>query len=298
MATFVGLKLDTSGSGGAMPASGGGLSSVNQPRNREHAELADPTPSPPARLHPPRARLPSPTPPTITGEQVVTMRKKNKKGKPVGKATLVGFTLDYSTRDEFWGRARISFRASRSPRRAPSAWRKRRSRCRKPVILTAAVYNPSTNSVTLNIQGNAKFTKGGRVPVNYSPPSGVSSETGVPPRREHHRVHHLAESDRHRACLSWDVHTRQGCRTSRTPRGVPVPHPADAATEVVIEVSGPVRLGRPLRATIREELGQIGGVGVTEELEDGNRYAICFPSLTADCCQYKSRPGFRPLRVV
>ncbi len=46
---------------------------------------------------------------------------------------------------------------------------------------------------------------------------------------------------------------------------------------MVIEVSGPVRLGRPLRATIREELGQIGGVGVTEELEDGNRYAICLP---------------------
>ena len=39
----------------------------------------------------------TPPMPTITSESVVTTRKKNKKGKPVGKAVVTGFTLDFST---------------------------------------------------------------------------------------------------------------------------------------------------------------------------------------------------------
>ncbi len=40
---------------------------------------------------------PSPTPSMITGQQPVFQRKTNKKGKPVGKAALSGFTLQFGT---------------------------------------------------------------------------------------------------------------------------------------------------------------------------------------------------------
>jgi hypothetical protein len=49
----------------------------------------------------------------------------------------------------------------------------------KPVGISA-VYNPSTHSVTLSIQGKPTFAKGGQLKVIYSPPSGVSSEGEVP----------------------------------------------------------------------------------------------------------------------
>ena len=41
-----------------------------------------------------------------------------------------------------------------------------------------AVYNASNNSVTLDFVGKQTFKTGGQITVNYSPPSGVSSEAG------------------------------------------------------------------------------------------------------------------------
>ncbi len=178
VATFVGLKLDTSASGGAILAAGGGLPERggNQPRNRDHVELG--------------------VTPTITGEQVVTMRKKNKKGKPVGKAVLVGFTLDYSTAMNS-ATAGLAARFYQVTSTSTKHIKKKTVTVHTPVTLTAAVYNLSTNSVTLNIQGIPKFAKGGEITVNYSPSSGVSSEGESAPGRERHRVHHPAECNRH-----------------------------------------------------------------------------------------------------
>ena len=164
MATFVGLKLDTSASGGAIQAAGGGLNAAAT------SPVIVTTPNSPTST-------PSPTPPTITDEQVVTMRKKNRKGKPVGKAVVVGFTLDYSAamNSATAGLAANYQVTSTSTKRV----KKKTVTVHTPVILTSAVYNPSTNSVTLNIQGNPKFATGGEITVNGSPPSGVSSEGGV-----------------------------------------------------------------------------------------------------------------------
>ena len=45
---------------------------------------------------PPPPPPPPPVPPVIIGEKAVFTRKTNKKGKPVGKAVLTGFTIDFS----------------------------------------------------------------------------------------------------------------------------------------------------------------------------------------------------------
>ncbi len=39
----------------------------------------------------------APTPAVVVGEQPVFLRKLNKRGKPVGKAVLAGFTLEFGT---------------------------------------------------------------------------------------------------------------------------------------------------------------------------------------------------------
>ena len=162
VATFVGITLDASASGSAIQAAGGGLNAAA---------------SSPVTVTTPTS-TPTPTPPTIIGEQVVTMRKKNRKGKPVGKAVLVGFTLDYSIAMNSTTASSVANYqvTSTSIKRG----KKKKVKVHTPVILTAAVYNPSTNSVTLNVQGNPKFAQGGEITVNYALPNGVSSEGGVP----------------------------------------------------------------------------------------------------------------------
>jgi hypothetical protein len=114
--------------------------------------------------------------PTIRLEQVVTARKTNKKGKPVGKPVFVGFTLDYSTvMDPSTAGLAANYQVgSAVTKRA----KKKTITVLQPVNLTAA-YNPSTNSVTLTITGKPKFAKGGQIKVMASPPNGVRSEAGV-----------------------------------------------------------------------------------------------------------------------
>ena len=158
VATFSNLTL-TTGSGYTLHVFGDGPTSIT-------TTPFDVTPTP----------TPTPTP-TIIGEQVVMMQKKNKKGKPVGKPVLLGFTLDYSTamNPATAGLTANYQVASTTTKRV----KKNIVTVFKPVALTAA-YNPSNNSVTLSIQGKPTFAKGGQIKVIYSPPSGVSSEAGIP----------------------------------------------------------------------------------------------------------------------
>jgi streptogramin lyase len=115
--------------------------------------------------------------PTIIGEQVVMMRKKNRKGKPVGKPVLAGFTLDYSTAmNPMTAGLAANYQVDSATTKRVH---KKTSTTFKQVALNAA-YDPSHNSATLYIQGKHTFAQGGRIKVIYSPPSGVSSEGGVP----------------------------------------------------------------------------------------------------------------------
>jgi len=116
------------------------------------------------------------TPPTIQLERVLTARKTNKKGKPVGKSVFVGFELDYSTA---MNPSAAGLAANYQVNSAITKLVKRKKvTVLQPARFTAA-YNPSTHAVTLMIQGKPKFTKGGQIRVIAAPPSGVTSAAGV-----------------------------------------------------------------------------------------------------------------------
>ncbi len=113
--------------------------------------------------------------PMITGEQVVTMQKKNKKGKPVGKPVFVGFALDYSTAMNsatagLPSNYQVTFTTTQRGK-------KKHGTVQEPVDFRPT-YSASSNSVTLTIVGKQKFAMGGQITVNATPPSGVSSATG------------------------------------------------------------------------------------------------------------------------
>ncbi|MFI5456840.1 MAG: hypothetical protein ACHRXM_15455 [Isosphaerales bacterium] len=114
--------------------------------------------------------------PTIRLEEVLTARKTNKKGKPVGKPVLVGFALDYSTAmDPSTAGLGANYQVDRA---VTKRVKKKRMTVLRPVNFSAA-YNQSTNSVTLTIKGKQPFAKGGQIKVIASPPNGVSSQAGV-----------------------------------------------------------------------------------------------------------------------
>jgi hypothetical protein len=108
--------------------------------------------------------------------QVVTHRKTNKRGKPVGKATLVGFNVDYST-------AMAASAGNSADYQIEALVRvKRVKKAKVPVykaIGVTATYNASTDSVLLTLAGVQTFPKGGQITVITAPPSGVASFAGV-----------------------------------------------------------------------------------------------------------------------
>jgi hypothetical protein len=158
VATFPGLTVGTTAQGGAIQVTGGGLPTVSTPPiNVNTGNNAQP--------------------PTITGEQVVTFQKKNKKGKPVGKPVLQGFILDFST-------AMNAATAGSSANYVVAAASTKRVK-KKPVttfkpVPFAASYNAASHSVTLTLVGKQTFAKGGEITVIYSPPNGVSGADNVP----------------------------------------------------------------------------------------------------------------------
>jgi len=114
--------------------------------------------------------------PTIRLEQVVTARKTNKRGKPVGKPVLVGFALDYGTAmDPSTAGLAANYQVESA---VTKRVKKKRMTVLQPVNFTAA-YNQSSNSVTLTVKGKPTFATGGQIKVFAALPNGVSSEAGV-----------------------------------------------------------------------------------------------------------------------
>ena len=159
MVTFSGLSLNNAGNGYTIT-----VSSVGLPTITTNAFQVTAPPPPP--------------PPTIVSEQVVLRRKTNKKGKPIGKATLVGFQLNFNT--------------AMNPGTAGSAAnyqlnmittkkvKKKIQQVLKPVGFQVS-YNAGNNSVQLTLIGKQTFPKGGRVTVLASPTGGVSQRPGCLP---------------------------------------------------------------------------------------------------------------------
>jgi hypothetical protein len=102
-------------------------------------------------------------------------RRLNKRGKPVGKATVTGFEIDFSTamNPGTAGNANDYQVAKIVTKRV-----KRKAVTALQTIFVPAKYNSSNNSVTLSVAGTV-FTKGGQITVVASPPGGVSSALGV-----------------------------------------------------------------------------------------------------------------------
>jgi hypothetical protein len=115
-------------------------------------------------------------PPVIIGEQALFARKLDKKHKPVGKPTLTGFRLDFST--------------AMNPATAGNAgnyqvdWISTRRVKKKVVNILHPVrfnvqYDAATHSVSLLLSGKRAFAEGGRIMVIAAPPDGISSASGV-----------------------------------------------------------------------------------------------------------------------
>jgi streptogramin lyase len=166
VAAFTGLMVDATAQGGSIQVSEGG------PNTPAGGGLAKSTP--PITVNPPHP--PPPSPPTITGEQVMFHRKTNKKGKPVGKALLQGFALDFST-------AMNAQAAGSAANYTVTVASTKHIKKKKVIVFTPVAftssYNAATQSVTLNLAGKQTFAKGGQITVIYSPPNGVSSASGV-----------------------------------------------------------------------------------------------------------------------
>jgi virginiamycin B lyase len=112
------------------------------------------------------------TPPTITGEQVVTIQKRNKKGKLVGKSKLSGYTIDYS--------ASMNQGSIGTPGNyevdlfVPKKQRRKKVLVPRPIGF--AITSVTSNTVTLTLAGNQKFPKGGRLLVRAA---GIEDTSGV-----------------------------------------------------------------------------------------------------------------------
>jgi len=159
VATFPGLTLNNAGNGYTLQISGNGLTTTT---NAFDVTSVIPPP-----------------PPTITGEQVVFNQKRNKKGKPIGKPTLAGYTIDFSTA---MNQGTIGAPANYVVDIFVLVLQKQGKKKKKvpvPRPIGFTVTNVTSNSVTLKLAGKQKFPKGGQIIVNASPPSGVENTSGV-----------------------------------------------------------------------------------------------------------------------
>jgi hypothetical protein len=116
------------------------------------------------------------SPPVIIGEQALFARKLNRKHTPVGKSTLTGFRLVFST--------------AMNPATAGNVgnyqvdWISTRRVKKKVVKILHPVpfhvqYDAATHSVSLLLSGKRAFAEGGRITVIAAPPDGISSASGV-----------------------------------------------------------------------------------------------------------------------
>ena len=120
---------------------------------------------------PPNGPTPTPTPPpVIIGEQPLFRRKTNKKGKPVGKPILQGFTLEFSRPMGTSAGDSVDYSLERIVAKATK---------KKPAKLKnvgfAVAYSPSDDTVTVKITGNQTFPNGGLLDVSDT----VTSADGV-----------------------------------------------------------------------------------------------------------------------
>ncbi len=109
----------------------------------------------------------------VIGEQPVFRRKLNKHGKPVGKAVLTGFTLDFNMS--------LSAAAASNPGNyeldtvTTKKVKKSLDRVLHPIKSFTVTYTPASDSVTLKLAGAQSFPTGGQITVLPGVTSGSGS---------------------------------------------------------------------------------------------------------------------------
>jgi hypothetical protein len=93
--------------------------------------------------------------------QAIFHRKLNKRGKPVGKAVLTGFTLEFSRPMS----ASVLNAGNYQLEEARSKAGGKHSAARLKAVGTTETYDTSNNTVTVNIAGNQPFANGGVLTV-------------------------------------------------------------------------------------------------------------------------------------
>ena len=159
LATFSGLTLPTTAQGGTIQATASGLKGVG---------------TAPVNVTPPNGGNTPPPSPTIIGESVVMMQKKNKKGKPIGKAVFEGINLVFSTA---MNPATAGLAGNYQVDAMTTKRVKKKTKIVYKPVTPSAAYTESNNidSVTLTIKSATPFAKGGRITIINTGSDGVSS---------------------------------------------------------------------------------------------------------------------------
>ena len=128
----------------------------------------------------------TPPPPTIAGESVVITQKLNKKGKKVGKPTISGYTITFSTlMDQTALSTRTNYVVDVKSIKTQLVTKGKKKVRTKVTVLTPIGFNVSnvtsnsvamSSSVTLSLAGKQTFPKGGQITVIAS---GVDSTSHV-----------------------------------------------------------------------------------------------------------------------
>ncbi len=155
VASFSGLTLNAAANGETIRAVAGGLS---------------------AAVTNPLTVTPVVPPPTIISEQVVLIDKRSRHGKPRSAPVFAGFALRFSTAmNAATAGLAANYQIDWTTKKHLT---KKTETVQKPVAFTSN-YDPSTDTVTLMIDGKQKFAGGGQIAVIVAAPDGVASAAGV-----------------------------------------------------------------------------------------------------------------------
>jgi streptogramin lyase len=172
--TFSGLSLNNAGTGYKLGVSSTPALSTTTTNAFDVTVPISPPPPPP----PPPPPSPPP-PPTIVGESAVITQKRNKKNKPIGKATLSGYTITFSTdMDQTALSNRANYQvALKVIKKVKVGKKKLPMTVLQPIGFSVA--KVTANSVTLTLAGKQKFPKGGQITLIAAAPAGLDSTSHV-----------------------------------------------------------------------------------------------------------------------
>jgi hypothetical protein len=173
VAAFSGLTLNITATGYTLKTSSGGLTPVTTNLFDVTSGVLPPNPPPPPPPGPGGSTSP---PPTITDAHVVVSQKLSKKGKPIGKPTLAGFTIDFSTA---MNQGTIGAPGNYDVAMFVLKKQGKRSKVQVAQPIGFSVANVTSQSVFLKLAGKQKLPKGGQITVIGSPPSGVENTSGI-----------------------------------------------------------------------------------------------------------------------